>query len=40
MLISPGYQYESVERDIFLTRQDIQGASSSASSRSVEDGTG
>lgn len=24
MLISPGYQYESVERDIFLTRQDIQ----------------
>jgi len=24
MLISPGYQYESVERDIFLTRKDIQ----------------
>ncbi len=24
MLISPGYQYESVERDIFLTRQDIE----------------
>ncbi len=24
MLISPGYHYESVERDIFLTRQDIQ----------------
>lgn len=24
MLISPGYQYQSVERDIFLTRQDIQ----------------
>ena len=23
MLISPGYQYESVEADIFLTRQDI-----------------
>jgi hopanoid biosynthesis associated radical SAM protein HpnH len=23
MLISPGYQYESVERDIFLTRRDI-----------------
>ncbi len=23
MLISPGYQYESVERDIFLTREDI-----------------
>ena len=23
MLISPGYQYESVERDIFLTRKDI-----------------
>lgn len=23
MLISPGYQYESVERDIFLTQQDI-----------------
>ena len=23
MLISPGYQYESVERDMFLTRQDI-----------------
>ena len=23
MLISPGYQYESVENDIFLTRQDI-----------------
>jgi hopanoid biosynthesis associated radical SAM protein HpnH len=24
MLISPGYQYQSVDRDIFLTRQDIQ----------------
>jgi hopanoid biosynthesis associated radical SAM protein HpnH len=24
MLISPGYHYESVERDIFLTRDDIQ----------------
>jgi hopanoid biosynthesis associated radical SAM protein HpnH len=24
MLISPGYQYESVDRDIFLTRLDIQ----------------
>ncbi len=24
MLISPGYQYESVERDIFLTREDMQ----------------
>lgn len=24
MLLSPGYQYESVERDIFLTRKDIQ----------------
>lgn len=24
MLISPGYQYESVDRDIFLTRQDMQ----------------
>jgi hopanoid biosynthesis associated radical SAM protein HpnH len=24
MLISPGYQYESVERDIFLTREDIR----------------
>lgn len=24
MLISPGYQYESVERDIFLTRKDIE----------------
>lgn len=24
MLISPGYQYESVDEDIFLTRQDIQ----------------
>jgi len=24
MLISPGYHYESVDRDIFLTRQDIQ----------------
>ena len=24
MLISPGYQYESVEQDIFLARQDIQ----------------
>jgi len=24
MLISPGYQYESVDRDIFLTRKDIQ----------------
>ncbi len=24
MLISPGYQYESVDRDIFLTRQDSQ----------------
>ncbi len=24
MLISPGYQYESVKRDIFLTRQDLQ----------------
>lgn len=24
MLISPGYQYESVERDIFLTRKDTQ----------------
>ena len=24
ILISPGYQYESVERDIFLTRHDIQ----------------
>jgi len=23
MLISPGYQYESIERDIFLTREDI-----------------
>ncbi len=23
MLISPGYQYESVEKDIFMTRQDI-----------------
>lgn len=23
MLISPGYQYESVDRDIFMTRQDI-----------------
>jgi hopanoid biosynthesis associated radical SAM protein HpnH len=24
MLVSPGYQYESVERDIFLTRRDIE----------------
>jgi hypothetical protein len=24
MLISPGYQYESVDRDIFLTRRDIE----------------
>ena len=24
MLVSPGYQYESVERDIFLTRDEIQ----------------
>ena len=24
MLISPGYQYESVDRDIFLTRQDTE----------------
>ena len=24
MLVSPGYQYESVERDIFLTRQDTE----------------
>ncbi len=24
MLISPGYQYESVDRDIFMTRRDIQ----------------
>ena len=24
ILMSPGYQYESVERDMFLTRQDIQ----------------
>jgi hopanoid biosynthesis associated radical SAM protein HpnH len=24
MLVSPGYQYESVERDIFLTRSEIQ----------------
>jgi hopanoid biosynthesis associated radical SAM protein HpnH len=24
MLISPGYQYESVDRDIFLTREEIQ----------------
>jgi hopanoid biosynthesis associated radical SAM protein HpnH len=24
MLVSPGYHYESVDRDIFLTRQDIQ----------------
>ena len=24
MLISPGYQYESVERDIFLTRRDME----------------
>jgi len=24
MLISPGYQYQSVSRDIFLTKQDIQ----------------
>ena len=24
MLISPGYQYESVDKDIFLTRQDME----------------